>query len=47
MSAPVITAKTPGSALAADVSIDRMRACGRVPRSSLQKPMRGSFRSSA
>src|ERR1041385_8818253 len=46
-SRPVSTAITPSSFVAADVSIETMRAWGCVLRSSLQKSMRGNARSSA
>src|SRR2546422_7736014 len=46
-SRPVRTACTPPSRCAAVVSIDVMRACGSVLRSSLQYSMRGKARSSA
>src|SRR6266851_1497073 len=46
-SRPVITACTPSSRCAAVVSIEMMRACGWVLRSSLQYSIRGNARSSA
>src|SRR6266851_7556014 len=46
-SRPVITACTPSSRCAAVVSIEMMRACGWVLRSSLEYSIRGNARSSA